>query len=65
MKEILIIWTVCYVICLFATEKSGYRALHETRKEAINRGYAEYVVDAEGSTEFKWKDANNIKKEMK
>lgn len=56
MKETLIIFQVLCVICLCAIGKEGYRALQETRKEAINRGCAEYVVDTEGSTEFKWKE---------
>lgn len=30
-------------------------ALRETRKEAIDRGHAEYVVDGYGYPEFQWK----------
>lgn len=56
MKETLIVFQTCCVVCLCVIGQAFYLTLMETRKEAINRGYAEYVVDAEGSTEFKWKE---------
>ena len=46
---------ILVIIALASVIATFNDALRETRKEAIDRGHAEYVVDGYGYPEFQWK----------
>jgi hypothetical protein len=48
---------ILVLVGFFWMLEGQYRQTTELRVEAVKRGYAEWVVDAEGHTEFRWLDA--------
>lgn len=40
------------LMAMFAAKDAG-----NLRKQAVERGYAEYVVDSDGKTTWQWKEA--------
>ena len=56
LERALIIIIACFI---FVTGISliSLQWLFNLKKEAVERGYAEWVVDSSGNTEWRWKEA--------
>ena len=57
LTEILVIaWTISSVLCIAVGDHIGKTiGKYEIKKQAIQAGVAEWIVDEEGTVEFRWK----------
>lgn len=57
-EETLMLSVVILVVCLIAGAAyfKGWESGQQTRKEAVQRGFATWVSDENGNTTFTWKE---------
>ena len=55
MKEFAVVWAVFATIVLIVFVNCLSSRISTMEAEAVKRGYAEWVVDAYGNTEWRWK----------
>ena len=46
------------ILAAMALAAIGEIFVPDIKKQAIERGYAEYIVDSDGISTWRWKDAN-------
>ena len=48
---------VSIILSVFASNQSGFvRGIDKVQQEAVIKGHAEWVADANGKPQFKWKE---------
>jgi hypothetical protein len=57
--SMLVAFIVGFVMSIWLLVTPFQQKTKDLRKQAIERGHAEYVVDSDGKTTWQWKDKQN------